>query len=138
MEVKSIILQVGVKCFLRNPNNKYLLLKRSLVKYGEVKNNWDIPGGRIIPGTSLKENLRREVLEETKLQMNGNLKLIYSQDIIRPNKHIVRLTYTADVQGDPVLDKEHVEYQWLTLDEMRKEEKLDEFAKEVLLNYFIK
>ncbi len=56
-----LLLQVGVKALLKNPQGKYLLLHRSAKKYPEVRNAWDIVGGRIEPGTALADNLRREI-----------------------------------------------------------------------------
>jgi len=52
----NIILQVGVKALLQNSEGKYLLLRRSLEKYPEIKGRWDIVGGRIDPGSILIEN----------------------------------------------------------------------------------
>lgn len=133
----SILLQVGVKIFLKNRQGKYLLLKRSPKRYPEIKNNWDIPGGRIIPGTSLIENLKREVFEETKLEILGEPRLISAQDIIRgKERHIVRLTYTGKVSGEAILDDDHIDFKWLTILEMKKSKKIDEFTREVIKKYF--
>lgn len=126
-------LQVGVKVFLKNDENKILLLKRSLEKYGPTKGSWDIVGGRIDPGTPLLENLQREVKEETGLELTSSPILIAAQDII-PNaeRHVVRLTYTAHTQGEPVLDlSENTEYKWVTLQEIQDEKDLDVYAKAV-------
>src|SRR3989338_10384307 len=116
---ESILLQVGTKIFLKNENGRYLLLRRSPIRYPRIMNCWDIPGGRISPGTPLVENIKREVFEETKLSISSEPKLIGAQDIIRlPEKHIVRLTFSANVSGEPVLDEEHVEFRWVTPGEM--------------------
>lgn len=136
---KSIVLQVGVKIFLKNNDGRYLLLKRSPIRYPEIENLWDIPGGRIQPGTNLSENIRREILEEAKLEISETPKLIFAQDILRPDKHIVRLTFVGSISGkrEPVLDSEHTEFKWITLEEMRSERELDEFTREVLKKDFL-
>lgn len=124
-------LQVGVKVFLRNGENKILLLKRSEEKYGKTQGSWDIVGGRIDPGTSLLENLKREVREETGLEITSVPALIGAQDII-PNdeRHIVRLTYTASTRGEPVLDlQENTEYKWVDVSELKHLEDVDVYAK---------
>lgn len=129
----SILLQVGVKIFLKNRKGVYLLLRRSAEKYPSIKNFWDIPGGRIFPGTPLFENIQREVREETELVVTGAPKLICAQDIIREEeKHIVRLTYEGEANGNPVLNEEHIEYRWLTLKGMLEIKELDEFTREVI------
>src|SRR3989344_7121398 len=134
----SILLQVGVKIFLKNIEGRYLLLKRSAVRYPNIKNFWDIPGGRILPGTPLLENIKREVFEEAKLSISSEPKLIGAQDIIRlPEKHIVRLTFSAETSGEPVLNDEHIEFKWMTLEEMKNEKMLDEFTRKILENDFI-
>ncbi|KKT18874.1 MAG: hypothetical protein UW02_C0020G0025, partial [Candidatus Nomurabacteria bacterium GW2011_GWB1_43_7] len=86
-------LQVGVKILLKNEEGKYLVVRRSNEEYPEIGAEWDIVGGRINAGFSLLENLKREVLEETGLQIKYEPKLITAQDIMKKEKHIVRLTY---------------------------------------------
>ncbi|MDP3996146.1 MAG: NUDIX domain-containing protein [bacterium] len=125
-------LQVGVKIFLRNKENKYLILKRSAKRYPGLKNLWDIPGGRINPGSSLLENLKREVREETGIELDSVPVLITAQDILRPDKHIVRLTYTGEGEGEPRLSDEEEDFRWLTLDEMMGFDGLDEYTREAL------
>ena len=65
-------LQVGVKVLLKNPEGRYVLIRRADGKYQEVQNRWDIPGGRIEPSLGLRENLAREVMEETALTMTSD------------------------------------------------------------------
>lgn len=129
-----ITLQVGVKIFLRNNEGKYLLVKRSGEKYQHIAGMWDIPGGRIEPGTTLLENLKREVIEETQLEIAEEPVLIFAQDIMKEyEKHIVRLTYKGEASGTPILDtSEHTEFMWITLSEMKKQEGLDPFVSEIL------
>lgn len=129
----SIILQVGVKVLLKNPSGKYLLLKRSAKKYPEVNNLWDIAGGRIDPGIPLLDNLKREVQEETKLQLTSEPQLIAAQDILKnTDRHIVRLTYVCEATGEPVLSTEHDEYKWLTLEEIENLKGVDSYFKKIL------
>lgn len=129
-----MILQVGVKAFLRNPKGKYLLVRRSPEKYQKTKGTWDIVGGRIDPRTGLLENLKREIREETQLELSSEPILICAQDIT-PNSetHIVRLTYVAGTNGEPILDtSENIEYRWLTLEEIKDQEDLDIYVKEII------
>ncbi|TRZ50288.1 NUDIX domain-containing protein [bacterium] len=133
-------LQVGVKALLKNQEGKYLLLRRSSEKYPEVGAKWDIVGGRINPGSSLLENLKREIKEETALDLIEGPKLVAAQDILKiPGRHVVRLTYTAGIDGEPKLDGDHTEYHWFAMDEMKKlaVTELDSYFKELLdKNYF--
>jgi len=129
-------LQVGVKILLNNGEGKYLVVRRSAEKYPEVGAKWDIVGGRIDVGTSLLDNLKREVKEETGLDIKYEPKLITAQDILRiKGKHIVRLTYLGVAEGEVRLSDEHLEYKWLTLEEMSMLEPMDIYFKEVLSKF---
>lgn len=132
----NIALQVGVKILLKNKENKYLLLRRSLEKYPEISGRWDIAGGRIDAGTPLLENLKRELHEETGLTINGQPRLIAAQDIlIHPGRHVVRLTYRGDADGEVVLDMtENDRYQWYSWNELIELEDMSIYFKELLQN----
>jgi len=128
-------LQVGVKALLKNVDGKFLLVRRNFEKYKEVKGEWDIVGGRIEPGTPLLENLKREIREETGLLLSDGPALVAAQDILRvEGRHVVRLTYTANIVGEPKLDEYHTDFKWLTLAEMKNFDNLDIYLKELLEN----
>ena len=128
-------LQVGVKILLKNEEGKYLVVRRSNEEYPEIGAEWDIVGGRINAGFSLLENLKREVLEETGLQIKYEPKLIAAQDILKKEKHVVRLTYLGLADGEVKLSDEHSEYKWLSLKEISKLEPMDLYFKEVLSKF---
>lgn len=131
-------LQVGVKVLLKNKEGKYLFIRRSQ-KENIAQGKWDIPGGRIDTGSPLMENLQREIDEETGLKMNGEPTLIGAQDIFIPQqeRHVVRLTYIGEADGEPRLSEEHTEYAWLTEAEVKARENLDKYFKELLDKGFI-
>ena len=129
----STILQVGVKVLLKNEAGKYLLLHRSVEKYPEVKGRWDIVGGRIEPGTALLDNLQREVKEETDLAIVGVPTLVAAQDIVRPGRHVVRLTYLGEAQGEIILDTtENDAFAWYTREELEHLADVDVYFKTLL------
>lgn len=132
-------LQVGVKIILRNKEGKFLLLHKNPANYPKIKVNelLDIPGGRINAGVPLFENLKREVFEETQLHLEKEPKFLHAQDILRPNMHVVRLTFLGEIEGKPVLDHEHTEYKWLSKDEVLAQTDLDPFSREVFEKFKI-
>lgn len=135
----DVLLQVGVKALLKNKKGTYLLVRRSLEKYPDVVGRWDIVGGRINPGTTLLENLKREIKEETGLEFTGTPKLVAAQDIM-PNteRHIVRLTYVGEVEGEVVLDtSENDAYQWYAREELLVLDDVGRYFKELLRNDFL-
>ncbi len=125
-------LRVGVKILLENKEGKFLVLQRSKIKYPEVGAKWDIAGGRIEAGETLVENLQREVKEETGLTIDGVPRLVTAQDIIKKDKHVVRLTYIGNANGDVVLSDEHSDFKWLSLEELKNLEPMDSYFKEAL------
>lgn len=138
--IKSVMerkcdLQVGVKILLKNKDNKYLLVRRSQLKYPEVENRWDIVGGRIDPGVTLMENLAREVREETGLTIVGQPKLVAAQDILRnAGKHVVRLTYVGETDSDKVVldEAENDTYKWHEAQELISMGGLNPYLQELL------
>jgi len=141
MSNAEIVLQVGVKVLLKNPEGKYLLLRRNPKKYPEVGAKWDISGGRIDPGSTLLENLKREVKEETGLELHQIPKLVAAQDILKvAGRHVVRLTYVGEIGGEVELDDESMEHKWFTPSEIYQlsEKELDAFLKELLYKQVIK
>lgn len=130
-------LQVGVKILLKNKDGKYLVICRSPIKYPEVGAKWDIVGGRIDPGSTLMDNLKREVLEETGLEIIGEPRIIAAQDILKPNatKHVVRITYVGRADGEVKLSEEHGEHRWLKLEEIYKLEPMDSYFKALFDNF---
>ena len=126
-------LQVGVKVLLKNKEGKYLFLHRSAKKYPEVNRLWDFPGGRIDPGAPLRDNLARELKEETGLALTSEPKLIGAQDILKNDRHVVRLTYVGQASGEtPTLSEEHDGFEWFTLDEIRNRPDFDKYLRELL------
>lgn len=141
MEKQEMILQVGVKVLLKNPEGKFLLMRSNPEKYPEKGARWDIVGGRINPGTELLENLRREVLEEANLDLVETPTLMAAQDILRvPGRHVVRLTYVGNITGEPKVDEESLEHKWFTWEELNSlsAEELDGYFKELLEKGLIK
>jgi ADP-ribose pyrophosphatase YjhB (NUDIX family) len=133
-------LKVGVKILLKNKEGKYLLVRRNLEKYPDIKGEWDIVGGRIEEGKTLFDNLKREVREETDLDLIKEPKLIAAQDILRvPGKHIVRLTYIGEIEGEVKLDtEENSECKWLEKNEIINMENLDTYFKDIIDKKVIK
>ena len=121
---------------LKNSEGKILLIRRNPDKYPEIGATWDIVGGRIDPGSTLLDNLRREIKEETNLDLADEPKLVAAQDILRvEGLHVVRLTYTASIEGEPKLDEEEKnEFGGCSVEEIKAldETELDIYFKELV------
>lgn len=112
-------LQVGVKALIKNSQGQYLLIQRQNPLPGDTDLKWDIPGGRIKPSESLPEALARELREEIGIKLTSRPVLVAAQDIFvrHINRHVVRLTYTLQLDDDIRLGNEHQNYTWATLTE---------------------
>ena len=84
---------------------------------------WGIPGGKIKCGERSVEALRREIKEETDLDIEA-IKFVFVQDCIHSKEfyrdaHFVLLNYTCRCVGEPrvQLNNEAQEFRWVSLDD---------------------
>lgn len=83
--------------------------------YGELKDGWEFPGGKVEEGETPQEALRREIEEEleTEIEVGDYLTTI---EYDYPKFHLSMKCYWAKiVEGKPVL-LEHEAAKWLTKD----------------------
>lgn len=112
-------LQVGVKAVIENERGEILMLQRSQPYHGQDFLKWDIPGGRIDVGEELAVALKREITEETGLELQEIESIFHVQDIMfNPKLHVVRITYLVKANGDVTLSEEHGEYRWVPKSEL--------------------
>jgi mutator protein MutT len=77
---------------------------------------WEFPGGKVEPGESQPEALRRELLEELALEVEvGSHLLSIEHDY--DDLHLRLHAYLCRSHGEP-LAREHVELRWLTVEEL--------------------
>jgi ADP-ribose pyrophosphatase YjhB (NUDIX family) len=88
-------------------NKSLLLLKRS---NNPAKGLWWFAGGRIHKGESLEHTLRREIKEETDLELE-TCKLINVYSRVFPERHDITIAYLCKCkEGRINLNDEHSEY----------------------------
>lgn len=80
--------------------------------YGDFKGLWEFPGGKIEPGETPEEALRREIREELNIDISVEKHIcIVEHDY--PNFHLTMHCYWCSiVQGELVLN-EHQSARWL-------------------------
>ena len=85
--------------------------------YGEWKDWWEFPGGKIEPGESTEDALKREVREELATEIEVD-ELLTTVEYDYPKFHLTMHCYLcAIISGDLSL-LEHEDARWLALDEL--------------------
>jgi phosphoglycolate phosphatase len=92
-----------------------------MIRTHKWSNLWGIPGGKIKWGETAVEALRRELREETGLEV-ADIELVLVQDCIHSKEfyreaHFVLLNYTCRCAGQPAvkLNDEAREFRWVTV-----------------------
>src|SRR4029434_4917295 len=91
-----------------------------MIRTHKWSNLWGIPGGKVKLGESCEAALRREIQEETNLEIT-DIRFVLVQDCIHSKEffrdaHFVLLNYTGVCVGQPRvrLNEEALEFRWVT------------------------
>lgn len=85
--------------------------------YGEFKDGWEFPGGKIEKGETSQEALKREIIEELDTEIKVG-ELIDTVAYDYPEFHLSMDCFWCEiVEGDLVL-KEHEAARWLTKNQL--------------------
>jgi 8-oxo-dGTP diphosphatase len=99
---------------------KYLILLRS-PKAKFFPEHWDFPGGKLEENESPKEGIKREVIEETGLNVEiGEVVGIYEMNLEPDVVHKFTVYSVLEDTGEVKLSHEHTEFKWVTKDELLK------------------
>ncbi|MCF0172930.1 MAG: (deoxy)nucleoside triphosphate pyrophosphohydrolase [Bacteroidales bacterium] len=81
--------------------------------YGEFKDWWEFPGGKIEPGESAEQALKREIREELDADITvGNLLQTVEWDY--PGFHLTMRCYWCELTSEALHLNEHEAAAWLT------------------------
>lgn len=95
-----------------------MLIKRTTEARGDYY-HWEFSGGRLEFGESPMQALKREINEETGLEVEKLILLNAWNSFKDECTEIIGLTYICTANGDNVmLSKEHSDYEWVTYEEM--------------------
>ncbi|MEK6921686.1 MAG: NUDIX domain-containing protein [Nanoarchaeota archaeon] len=127
---------IGVKAFIEK-EGKILFMKRS-GKYENLNDAGDIPGGRIDFGEDPIDGLKREIQEETGLELEEIKQILDTSTVFKnEEKHIVRITYLCTVKdGATALSHEHTSLEWIPKDQLKTLQYKDKLLEKTIHNFF--
>ncbi len=95
-------------------NNRIFATQRG---YGDFKGMWEFPGGKMEPGESMEDALRREIREELETEIEVG-ELLCTVEYDYPAFHLTMHCFICSVVEGELRLKEHEAAQWLTKDEL--------------------
>ena len=99
--------------------------------YGEFKGWWEFPGGKMEPGESPQEALRREIREELDAEIEVR-ELLETVEWDYPNFHLTMHCFICSLLSESLHLNEHEAATWLTHETLRSVKWLP--ADEILLD----
>lgn len=80
--------------------------------YGEFKDGWEFPGGKLEPGESGEEACIREINEELNVRI-GNLNYLCTVEHDYDSFHLSMECFTCSIKDGTINDNEHENLLWL-------------------------
>ncbi|MDO4486331.1 MAG: 8-oxo-dGTP diphosphatase MutT [Bacillota bacterium] len=85
--------------------------------YGEFKDGWEFPGGKIEPGESPEGALVREIREELDVDIKVG-RLLETVEYDYPRFHLTMHCFICELLSEEIILKEHEDAKWLAEDEL--------------------
>ena len=103
--------QIEVVAAIIVADGKILATQRG---YGEYKDKWEFPGGKIEPGETPEEALRREIREELSADISVN-QFVCTVEHDYPTFHLTMHNYLCQVVSGYLQFLEHEAARWLDI-----------------------
>ena len=80
--------------------------------YGDYKGWWEFPGGKMEPGETQEQAIRREIAEELNVQIHVERK-VCTVEYDYPQFHLTMHCFWCSMAGGELVLREHESAQWL-------------------------
>lgn len=108
--MKQIEVVAAVICH----KGKYFATQRG---YGEFKDYWEFPGGKMESGETREEALKREIREELDTEISIDT-FLTTVEYPYPAFHLIMYCFFCSVRSGHLVLKEHENAAWLSLEEL--------------------
>ena len=85
--------------------------------YGDFKDGWEFPGGKLEPGEAPQQALKREIREELDTEIEVGERL-YTVEYDYPNFHLSMDCFLCKILSGDLVLKEHEAAAWLTKEQL--------------------
>jgi 8-oxo-dGTP pyrophosphatase MutT (NUDIX family) len=106
-----------VRALVADGRRRLLLLRRANTGHGEGR--WCLPGGKVDYGVAIEEAVRRELAEETGLEL-VSARLFFVQDSLPMGPggmHCINLYFDCETSGALKLNRESSAHAWIGADD---------------------
>ncbi len=128
---------VAITAFIKNTaGDKFLIIKRNQDEIA-FPGKWSFPGGKLEKGQTILETLKREVLEETGLEIEDYKEYLKDYTFIRPDEHsVVGICFIVKAKSEKVsISKDFEDFKWITPEELNNFDYISGMEEEVNLAF---
>ena len=110
---------ITVVAAVKEHNNKILCMQRGNNQFGYISFKYEFPGGKIEPGESDKQALKREIKEELDydIDVRDHIMTINYQ---YPDFKLIMDAYYCHASTDKFTLKEHIDFRWLPKNKLKE------------------
>jgi 8-oxo-dGTP diphosphatase len=106
--------KINVVAAIITKDNKVFATQRG---YGEFKDGWEFPGGKVEAGETNEQALAREIKEELNADINVH-ELLHVVEYDYPAFHLTMHCYMCTLKSEHIDLLEHEAAKWLSMDDI--------------------